>query len=87
MTSVTEYTQLKQAVDDKRAAADRASGAFDQALAELKKKFKVSSLEEAKEKLEQFEKEEAVARKAYEKALEQFKEEWKDVFGDLTTQG
>lgn len=83
MTSPTEFARLKEAVDAKKTAADKAAGAFDAALADFKKRFGVSTIEEAKKKLAELEATEERARKIYNAEFERFKEEWKSVFGEI----
>lgn len=76
MISATEYTKLKAAADKAAEAATRAEGAFDQALSQLKKEFNLTTLEEAKTKLEELRVEEQKAQERFEAKFEKFKEDY-----------
>ena len=75
--SVEEYRRLKAKVEERKAAAARAEGAYDEAMKRLKEAGYVSILA-AEEGLEQLKVEEAEAEEAYETELEQFKTKWGD---------
>jgi homoserine acetyltransferase len=76
MISATEYTKLKDAAEKASIAAQRAEGAFEQALKELKKDFEVEDLDAAKAKLVELKQEEADALAKFEAKFEKFKEDY-----------
>lgn len=69
---LTTFQKLQNAVDEKQRQADRAQGAYDQAMAQLKTEFGCATLADAKTKLAELEKQEKAATAAYEKALAAF---------------
>ena len=73
---VEQYQELKTAVEEKQRTADRAAGAFDQALQQLEKSFGCKTVEEAKARLTLLEAEEQEAKAKFETALEKLKKEW-----------
>jgi hypothetical protein len=73
--SVEEYRKLKSKVDERKAAASRAEGAYDEAVRRLREAG-CSSVEEAEAKLKQLKAEEVEAEKAYEAEMLKFKEKW-----------
>lgn len=78
--SVEEYRKLKSKVDERKAAASRAEGAYDEAVRRLKEAG-CSSVEDAEAKLKQLKAEEAEAEQAYEAELKKFKEKWSERLG------
>ena len=50
MISVTRYEELKRMVDDQKRVADRAAGALDRVMIQLKEDFGCSTLKQAVEK-------------------------------------
>ena len=82
MISVKEYQRLKDEVDTKQREADRASGAFDEAVKKLKSEFGVENIEEAKELLAKLEKQETEAAEAFDKKLKEFEDEFGHLFSD-----
>lgn len=74
-----EYNLLKDTADRKRREADKAQGAFDNALADLKKTYEVKSMEEAKVLLAELEKKAEKAEAAFDAEFETFKKEHGDV--------
>ena len=73
------YQNLKSKADSLKRDADRASGAFDEALAQLKKDFGVSTIDEAKALLEELQTKDTKAEQKFKAALEAFEKEWGDV--------
>lgn len=78
--SVEEYRKLKSKVDDLKAKAARAEGAYDEAMKRLKEAG-YSSIEDAEAGLVELKKQEAEAEEAYESELERFKAKWGDRLG------
>jgi hypothetical protein len=69
---------LKTKVEKIRRDADRASGAYDQGLAQLKKDFGCTTLEEAQKLLEKLKKDTELSRQNYQTALKTFEAKWGD---------
>lgn len=82
MISVKKYNELKEAVEAKQQAAERAQGAFDQALKQLQTEFKCATIDEAKAKLVELQKKEEAAAAAFEAKLKEFQEEYGHVFNE-----
>lgn len=73
--SVEEYRKLKLKVEDRKAAAARAEGAYDEAVRRLKEAG-FGSIEEAEQGLAKLKAEEAEAEQAYQAELKKFEEKW-----------
>jgi len=71
-----KYMGLKKKVERAQQEADKAEGALEQVMKQLKKEFGCSTLEEAKKKLKVLEKQKQKAEKDFEIAVEEFEEEW-----------
>ena len=75
--SVEEYRRLKTKVEERKAAAARAEGAYDEAMKRLKEAG-YNSILSAEDGLKQLKVEEAEAEEAYKTELERFKTKWGD---------
>lgn len=75
--SIEQYRLLKTKVEDRKKAAAKAEGAYDEAMRRLKAAG-YSSIEEAEVGLAKLKAEEAEAEQAYQTELEAFNEKWKD---------
>ena len=78
--SVEEYKKLKAKVEERKAKAARAEGAYDEAMKRLKEAG-YSSIEDAEAGLAELKKQEAEAEEAYETELAAFKAKWGDRLG------
>ena len=80
MSSITEheFLELKREVEDAKAQAERARGALEQSMQNLKEAFGVSSLKEAKQKLAALETEAEAAEAAFTKAFKAYQKKWGD---------
>jgi len=76
--NLEKYTQLKRKVEQAQHDADRAEGALEQVMRELRKNFDCSTLEEAQEKLKILKKREVEVGDAFTLALDEFEKKWKD---------
>jgi len=81
MSYLEEFNELKELLEDKQSEVDRAKGSFSSIMEDLEKEHGVSSLSDAKKKLEKQKKKEAKDQKAYEDGLAQFKEKYGDELG------
>lgn len=75
------YNQLKNEVDKLQREADRSEGALEQLMTKLKDEFECNTIGEAEELVLMLEKEANKAEKDYDKALEEFEEEFQEVLG------
>jgi len=71
-----KYNLLKKKADKFKAEAERAAGALDQLMGELKKEFGCNTVEDAEKLLKKLVKEEKKAKVAYDEELERFEEKW-----------
>ena len=76
MDELKKYIDLKRRVDEAQQKADKAEGALEQVIEQLKEKFGCSTLKEAKKKLTLLRKQEQEMKIKFEKALEEFEEDW-----------
>lgn len=75
---IDALTTLREKADKMRREADRAQGALDQVMKQLREEFSCKTLDEAEKKLQELSKGEAKAKKAFDDALASFEEEWRD---------
>jgi len=75
--SIEEYRKLKTKVEERKKAAAKAEGAYDEAMRRLKAAG-FDSIEDAEAGLKQLKAEEAEAEQAYQSELEAFNLKWKD---------
>jgi hypothetical protein len=73
-----EYKKLKRMADDAKAQADRAHGALEQLMGELKNVYQCNSLAEGEALLETYNAEAELLEAAYYKEMEMFKTQWGD---------
>jgi tryptophan 2,3-dioxygenase len=77
MISIDEYKKLKAKVEERKKAAAKAEGAYDEAMRRLKAAG-FDTIVDAEAGLKQLREEEAEAEAAYEAELAAFNEKWKD---------
>ena len=80
---VEEYKRLKAKADALKADADKAEGALENQLKQLRDEFDCDDLDEAKELLASLKKRERIAETKYDKALAKFRGKWDELDGDL----
>ena len=78
MAKLNEYLNLKKRVESAQQEAAKAEGALSEVMNRLECEFDCKTLNEAKRKLKQLEKQEATSKKAFDNALDEFKENWPD---------
>ncbi len=76
-----KYEELKRKVDGHNRQVDRAAGALDEKMSQLKEEFKCETVQELKELIAKLEKKEESEMEMFESRLKEFKEKWDD---DLT---
>lgn len=76
--NIQEFTKLKDKADKLKSEVDKAQGAIEQSMRELKDKFECETIEEAEQLLEELEKQVALLTKNYDDSLVKFKEEWEE---------
>lgn len=72
-----EFEKLKRQVEDAKAEADRAQGAYDQLMERLKKEFNCKTLEEAKILLVKIQRQREEAGKVFQTKMDDYKRKWK----------
>jgi hypothetical protein len=77
-----ELTNLQQEVETAQQNANKAKGAYEQVLKQIKDQFKCKTLEQAEQELKRLRGEEVKAKRKYEKEMAKFKEKWKDQLED-----
>jgi len=77
-----KYLALKRRVESAQQKADQADGAIGEVMKQLKKEFGCSTLNEAKRKLKQLEKQEVESKEKFDSAVEKFEEDWPDNEGE-----
>ena len=73
-----KYLALKRRVESAQQKADQADGAIGEVMKQLKKEFGCSTLNEAKRKLKQLEKQEVESKEKFDSAVEKFENDWPD---------
>ncbi len=85
MIDLKQYNELKKKVDRLQRDADRAQGALDKLMDELKDEFSCGTLEEAEKMLAGLEKKAEKAERDYVRKLAAFEEKWSEVLGEGET--
>ena len=76
MTTISKYVKLKEQVDEAKSDADKAEGALNQIMKQLKTDFDCSSLTTAEKKCKQLKKQAKEAEENFDNAVEEFTEKW-----------
>lgn len=76
MNKIKDYLALKKTVEEAQQNADKAEGALEQVMKQLKDDFGCSTLVEAKKKLKQLQKQEENITTEFDEAVESFEEKW-----------
>lgn len=79
MISLDDYQALKRKVEKLRQDKDKAQGALDQVMSEIKEEFGVLSIKEAKALLAKLEQERLAASDKYLAKKRKFETKWKAV--------
>jgi hypothetical protein len=77
VSDLTRFEKLKKQVRKLQRETDRAEGALEVAMKELKKEFGCSTIEEAKERLQQLTLEERTLRRSFKKKLGEAEKQWR----------
>ncbi len=75
---LNKYLALKKRVEDATKQVDQADGAIGEVMKQLKREFDCSTLNEAKRKLKQLEKQEVESKEKFDSAVEKFEKDWPD---------
>lgn len=78
MSDLKTLERMKKKAETLQAEANRAQGAVEAGLKELKKHYDCDDLEEAEELLAVLQDKEAAAKKAFEKSVKEFEDKWGD---------
>ena len=76
--NLDKYVQIKKQVESAQQQADQAKGALGQVMGQIKKEFGCTSLKQAKIKRRQLEEQKVSSKKAFDKAVEKFEEDWSE---------
>lgn len=79
MISLDDYQALKRKVETIRRDKDKARGALDQVMSDIKEEFGVKTIKEAKLLLTKLELDRQMAADKYLAKKKKFEEKWKDV--------
>ena len=83
MSDILErYQKLKTQADRINREVAKAEGTKEHLLADLKKQFQCSTLEEARALLKKLQRESAAAEDAFDTALDEFQEQWGKVLNE-----
>lgn len=82
MIDLQKYQRLKERVDELRREKDRASGVVSTIKDTLREEFGVSTLKEAKAKLQELKEEQTEAEAEYETRLKAFEKEFGEVLNE-----
>lgn len=78
MASVKEYLELKRKVENAQQLVDKAKGALEQLIRNLKQDFNCNTIEEAEKKLRSLQAERGNLEQQFDDEVEEFKKKWKD---------
>ncbi len=78
MGSLKKYTKLKQKVEEVKQKANKAAGALEEVMKQLKDIFACTTLKAATLKLVLLQKQEKKLIKEFENVVEKFEEEWEE---------
>ena len=78
MAKLDKYLSLKKRVDKSQQEADQAEGGIQEVTNQIKREFGCDTLNAAKRKLKQLEKQETTSKKAFDDAVEKFEKDWPD---------
>lgn len=79
--NLTEYQELKDRVDTAQQRADRARGAYEQQLKQLKEEFGCATVKEARAKLLELGEREKELQAKLNSQLKRFEKKWSDALG------
>lgn len=79
MITEEQYRELKEQATEARQQAERARGALDQIVEQLKADFGCSNLKEAEALLEKLRRDQTKAQKDFDKAFADYQKKWKEV--------
>jgi len=71
------YRRLKKDVDSAKSEAQRAKGAYEQLIIQLKNEYDCKTLKEAKALLEDLQSKKDKAEKEFDKAMREYEKKWK----------
>ena len=82
MSDLQKFTDLKRRVELARQRADKAQGALEQTVNQLKQEFGCSTLPAAEKKLKMLERQVAVDKEEFDDAVNEFEEKWDGVLNE-----
>lgn len=82
MSRLKKYMELKKRVEQAQQKADKAEGALEQVMKQLKENFDCPTLEAAKRKLKLLEKQKQDMGIKFDNEVKEFEEKWSDESDD-----
>jgi len=79
MDYVKEYIDLKRKIETTQQSIDKAKGALEQLLKNLKQDFNCETVEEAEEKLKTLQEEQLKLEEQFNEELKNFKKKWNEI--------
>lgn len=74
--TVEQYAELKSNVDRLQSKYDKAQGVYEQLMSDLAKEFGVTTLKQAKSKLQRMRDDLEAEETQFSKTIEEFEEQW-----------
>jgi len=84
-TTLEKFQELKRRADKLQQQKNKAEGALENQLAQLKKDFGCDSIEEARKMLRSSQRAAVKAQAEFEEALREFEDEWGDKLQEMET--
>lgn len=81
MNLLEKYTELKKKEERAKETINKAEGALEQVMTQIKEEFDCDTLQSAEKKLKKEQAQEASIRKEFEEAINGFEKDWPDVCG------
>ena len=78
MSDLERYLQLKSQVESAKQQADKAEGALESELKQMKKDFGCDTIEDAKRQLRQYKVKRDKIKAKFDREMERFEKKWKD---------
>jgi phage shock protein A len=83
MISIEEFERIRARIEKMKRDRDKASGAMESVMSQIKKEFGCSTLKEASKKLVKLTQEQEKLEKEIEQKEAEFQEKWADVLEEL----
>jgi len=81
MVELKRFEELKRKIEKIRKERDKAEGALDQVMVDLKEEFGCKTIKEAEARMAELKQDAEDSQEKYEAALEDFEKKWDGVLG------